>query len=29
MLERGGTLADATRTSLLNAYALKLMQQGI
>jgi hypothetical protein len=29
MLERGGTLAEATRTSLLNAYALKLMQQGI
>ena len=29
MLERGGSLAEATRTTLLNAYALKLMQQGI
>ena len=29
MLERGGTLAEATRKSLLNAYALKLMRQGI
>ena len=29
MLARGGSLAEATRTTLLNAYALKLMQQGI
>ena len=29
MLARGGTLAEATRKSLLNAYAIKLMQQGI
>ena len=29
MLKRGGSLAEATRKSLLNAYAIKLMQQGI